>query len=166
MCSSDLFPSHDKGVLGRNYRFKPSVVDGSEWDVRLMEARAKKGDGGGRGVGCRFDPKEWDRIETNALAACMGLPDQVDIAVEVRWIRANLHQLPYFKDAPSQGAIKDWLSVMKPGNEALLRDFTNLGWKMRLSPGEKRAKVSAFEEDRGDGGGVDDEEERMRRLFG
>lgn len=154
----------EKGVIGRNYRFKPSAVDGSEWEVKLMEDRSRRGDLPGKGIGCRFDEKEWDRIETNALAACLGLPDQVDIAVEFRWIRCNLHQSPYFKDAPSQGAIKDWLTCMKPGNEALLRDFTNLAWNKRLSPGDKKVKPSAFVEDRSSSASEDRDEALERRL--
>ena len=136
----------EKGVIGRHYRFNPSKLDGTDWEVRLMESKAKEGNRVGRGAHV-FDNLEWDRLETDALAACAGLPDQVDIAVEFRWIRCNLHQAPYFKGAPSQGAVKDWLTCMKPGNEALLRDFTNLAWSRRLSPGDRKMKKSAFAED-------------------
>lgn len=155
----------EKGIVGRNYRFKPSVVDGSDWEARLTEDRERKGDHPGKGVGCRFDGREWDRIETDALAACVGLPDQVDIAVEFRWIRCNLHQSPYFKDAPSRGAIMDWLTCMKPGGvDPLLRDFTNLAWSKRLSPGEKKPKASAFSEDRSASVEVERDEALERRL--
>ena len=157
----------EKGIIGRHGRFNPSKLDGSDWELKLLEAKARKAS---KPAEARvFDASEWDRLETDALAACAGLPDQVDIAVEFRWIRCNLHQAPYFKGAPSQGAIKDWLTVMKPGNESLLRDFTNLAWNKRLSPGDKKAKPAAFKED-AVGESEADEATRLddigKRLFG
>jgi hypothetical protein len=159
----------EKGVIGRHGRFNPSKLDGCDWEVRLLESKARRQS---KPPEVRvFDDNEWDRLETDALAACAGLPDQVDIAVEFRWIRCNLHQAPWFKGAPSQGAIKDWLTVMAPGPDQKARQmkFTELAWNKRLTPGDKKAKPAAFKEDAA-GESEADEEAKMaewnKRMFG
>jgi hypothetical protein len=159
----------DKGVFGRHGKFLKGPLDGCDWEAKLMEARAQKGDS--TIIGSTFSDDEWDRVMVDALESAGGLPDQVDIAVEFRWIRCNLHQAPWFKGAPSQGAIKDWLTVMAPGPDQKARQmkFTELAWNKRLTPGDKKAKPAAFKEDAA-GESEADESAKMaewnRRMFG
>ena len=88
-----------------------------------------------------FTASEWSELESEALEVSHGKPESASTVKEFSWIRAKLYEHPDFKKAPSQGAIKTWLAISRPGNEQLLRDFVKLDWNKRLSPGERTGRV-------------------------
>jgi hypothetical protein len=123
----------EKRVFGADRCFMPSATDGIAWEATLMEEARRKRDAA-RG---RFSAERWADIEADALLASEGKADQAEIHEEHRWIRANLYQWPRFKNAPSRGAIVDWLSIMTPGNSTLLQRFTVMDWSRRLRAAER-----------------------------
>jgi hypothetical protein len=136
----------EKHVFGCDGRFLRDRST-SDWDRELLESRKKRGDGR-RHVGpFGDDPDVWGHIERDASIACRHKPDQANIDVEFRWIRSTLGEWPDFRKAPSRGAVKDWLEINRPGNEVLKRDFLKLAWQRRLTPGDRKARSSVFEED-------------------
>jgi len=150
----------EKGVFERGGGFRQVVMDGMEVDVVLMN------DLEGSGLSNRaFHADEWNEVEAEALEFCSGMVDQIDIETEFRWIRANLGEWPDFGKAPSRGAIKDWLVINKPGNEALVRDFVNLAWSKRLAA-DRKGSTSVFREDRQSGSPESEahDDELERRL--
>jgi hypothetical protein len=136
----------EKGVFTSQGRF---LLE-SDWERDLLAARAKGGSAGRHPGPFANNLDVWDQIERDGSTACRGKSDQANIDVEFRWIRANLAEWPDFSQAPSRGAIKDWLEINRPGAEALKRDFLTLAWKRRLPPGDRTPKASSgvFEEDK------------------
>lgn len=133
----------EKGVFGHNGRFLDA-----DWDRQLLKARKETPDKRRHPGPFGDDPNVWDQIEADAVAVSQHKRDQVNIDVEFRWIRSHLAEWPDFRNAPSRGAIKDWLEINRPGNIALKRDFLKLAWARRLVPGDRKPKAQpVFEED-------------------
>lgn len=141
-------------------------VEGPDYNAMLLAA----GQDDERVTTGPFTADQWPAIEIEALAACSGKKDQVDIAEEYRWIRANLYEWPKFGKAPSRGAIKEWLAISRPGNEAWMRDFLDTQRVKRLSPGDggakKRAAKAFAEDETGDvEKGADEHMARLREML-
>ena len=120
---------------------------------------------------CRlFDETNWLQVVESALSAKDGLPPQVQLDEEFRWIRSNAYGWPDFKRAPSAGAVNDWLILNDPEPNKALIDFVRLAWTKRMSPGDTKQKKAVFEEDVHDS--VDDvsagvaDKDLADRLFG
>ncbi|MEK6676240.1 MAG: hypothetical protein AABZ47_11385 [Planctomycetota bacterium] len=94
------------------------------------------------------------------------LPAHAHISDEISWVASNLHRPdPDVAKAPSLSAINMFTDLR--ADQAMRRDFWNIVWSKRLSPGDRRPRKSAFE-----GDDLSDEEEKeandmiMRRIFG
>lgn len=157
----------EKGVFGHNGRFLPSVASDSDWDRELLEARKKGGDRRRYPGPLGDDPEVWKRIEADASIVCRHKRDQANIDTEFRWIRSHLAEWPDFRKAPSRGAIKDWLEINRPGNEALKRDFLKLAWTRRLVPGDRKPKAKpVFEEDAVEDASLSEYDESLEERLG
>jgi hypothetical protein len=161
----------EKKVMNVQGRFLKAPFNTPEFEVMLLTSNKALagGDEEWTPPPPTFASTDWGTIEAAALAAAAKVEvAQADIADEFRWIRQSLYEIPKFEEAPSKGAIKDWLTVSRPGNDALLRDFVTTAWSKRLAPGERKPRPSAFEEDKT--AAVDEAAEttaeQMRRLFG
>jgi hypothetical protein len=161
----------EKRVMDAKGRFVKAPFNTPDFEVMLLTSNKALtgGDDEWKPPPPTFASTDWGTIEAAAIAAAAKIEvAQADIADEFRWIRQSLYEIPKFEEAPSKGAIKDWLTVSRPGNDALLRDFVTTAWSKRLAPGERKPRPSAFEEDKT---AVADEAaettaEQMRRLFG
>ena len=94
------------------------------------------------------------------------LPPHAHISDEISWVASNLHRHdPDVAKAPSLSAINMFTDLR--ADPAMRRDFWNIVWSKRLSPGDRRPRKSAFE---GDGMSEELEKEAhenlMRRIFG
>ena len=74
------------------------------------------------------------------------LPGHAPIREEIEWVASNLHRDdPDVAKAPSLAAI-NMLADVRADN-ALRRDFWNLNWSKRLSPGDRKPRRTAFEDE-------------------
>jgi len=74
------------------------------------------------------------------------LPGHAHIRDEIEWVASNLHRDdPDVAKAPSIAAINMLADVR--ANNPLRRDFWNLNWWKRLSPGERNPRQTAFEDE-------------------
>jgi hypothetical protein len=106
----------------------------------------------------------WPTLEREAFAAARTLPSQAPIDEEMRWLRENLEEEPNFGEAPSRGAVKEWLVMHRAGNEQLKRDFLKLVWDRRMAKGDGQRKTNVFAADAAPA--TDGDEAVRRELFG
>jgi len=128
-----------KGIFGHSGRF---ISADNHRRALVVDSAAEV-------VSCRlFDESNWLQVVESALQAKQDLPDQVQLDQEFCWIRANAVGWPDFSNAPSAGAVNDWLILNDPQPNRGLIEFVKLAWTKRMSPGDvKRNKKAVFKED-------------------
>jgi hypothetical protein len=128
-----------KGVFNRSGRF---ISADNHSKAIIVDEEAIPSDGR------LFDESNWLQVVESALKAKLGLPPQVQLDEEFRWIRANAYGWPDFAKAPSAGAVNDWLILNDPTPNRALIDFVKLAWSKRMAPGDAKSnKKAVFEED-------------------
>jgi hypothetical protein len=141
---------------------KPGPIQESLGDDALQSIRAtvpRRGTAGGNGT------QETDRLLAAAKAVESRLAGIANIREEIEWVASNLHRDdPDVAKAPSIAAI-NMLADVRTDN-ALRRDFWNLIWSKRLSPGERKPRQTAFDDEEREAAedAAVDEEALKRRL--
>ena len=145
--------AHCRRAAGRK---DTGAIEDALGDDTLARIRAQCGNRG---------TADADRLHDAARAVEGRLPGHAHIRDEIEWVASNLHRDdPDVAKAPSIAAI--YMLVDLKADNALRRDFWNLNWSKRLSPGERKPRHTALEDE--DQSGEDEQVDiaALRRRLG